>query len=127
MCSNTTSPADLPSASTVAFLFASISPSAQTVMRNRFAGRHRFLTPRSKIGFHAVFTEASGQQDVSSAGNALVGSYLQQLNLNPNTIVYATDTSPTSMQWLPNADAKRIGFPSAPWGFCPTRPHNSIR
>jgi hypothetical protein len=46
------------------------------------AGRHRFLTPTSKIGFHAAFTEAGGQQDVSSSGNALVGSYLQQLNLN---------------------------------------------
>ncbi len=74
------------------------------------AGRHRFITPTSKVGFHAVFTETSGQQDVSSAGNALVGSYLQQLNLNPNIIVYATDTSPTSMQWLTAADAKRIGL-----------------
>ncbi len=74
------------------------------------AGQHRFLTPTSKIGFHAVFTETSGQQDVSSAGNALVGSYLQQLNLNPNIIVYVTDTSPTSMQWLTAADAKSIGL-----------------
>ncbi|CAN7701137.1 hypothetical protein [Rhizobium sp. LjRoot258] len=74
------------------------------------AGRHRFLTPTSKIGFHAAFTEAAGQQDVSSAGNALVGSYLQQLNLNPNIIVYVTDTSPTSMQWLTAADAKSIGL-----------------
>jgi ATP-dependent protease ClpP protease subunit len=74
------------------------------------AGRHRILTPTSKIGFHAAFTEAGGQQDVSSAGNALVGSYLQQLNLNPNIIVYVTDTSPSSMRWLTAADAKRIGL-----------------
>ncbi|MGO7018611.1 PAN domain-containing protein [Rhizobium leguminosarum] len=74
------------------------------------AGRHRFLTPTSKVGFHAAFTEAGGQQDVSSAGNALVGSYLQQLNLNPNIIVYVTDTSPQSMKWLTAEDAKRIGL-----------------
>ncbi|MFT4183629.1 MAG: PAN domain-containing protein [Rhizobium sp.] len=74
------------------------------------AGRHRFLTPSSKIGFHAVFTNDTGQQDISSAGNALVGSYLQQLNLNPNIIVYVTAATPASMQWLTLEDAKRIGL-----------------
>ncbi|MGR9471042.1 PAN domain-containing protein [Rhizobium leguminosarum] len=74
------------------------------------AGKHRFITPTSKVGFHAVFSDTSGQQAVSSAGNALVGSYLQQLGLSANVIVYVTDAAPASMQWLTAADAKQIGL-----------------
>ena len=74
------------------------------------AGKHRFITPTSKVGFHAVFSDTSGQQTVSSAGNALVGSYLQQLGLSANVIVYVTDAAPASMQWLTAADAKQIGL-----------------
>jgi ATP-dependent protease ClpP protease subunit len=74
------------------------------------AGKHRFLTETSKVGFHAVFVDTTGQQDVSSAGNALVGSYLQQLGLGANAIVYVTDAAPGSMQWLTAEDAKRIGL-----------------
>lgn len=74
------------------------------------AGKHRFITSTSKVGFHAVFTDTSGQQDVSSAGNALVGSYLQQLGLGAHVIVYVTDAAPASMQWLTAEDAKRIGL-----------------
>ncbi|MDR7143477.1 PAN domain-containing protein [Rhizobium sp. BE258] len=74
------------------------------------AGKNRFLTETSKIGFHAVFVDTTGQQDVSSAGNALVGSYLQQLGLGAKAIVYVTDAAPQSMQWLTADDAKRIGL-----------------
>ncbi|WP_144353211.1 MULTISPECIES: PAN domain-containing protein [Sinorhizobium] len=74
------------------------------------AGHKRLLSPTSKIGFHAAFVNEAGRQDVSSAGNALVGSYLQQLNLNPNIIVYVTATGPSSMQWLTADDAERIGL-----------------
>ncbi|ASS56453.1 PAN domain-containing protein [Rhizobium leguminosarum] len=74
------------------------------------AGKIRFITPTSKVGFHAVFKDDAGQKNVSSAGNALVGSYLQQLNLNANVIVYVTDAAPGAMQWLTADDAKRIGL-----------------
>lgn len=74
------------------------------------AGRKRFISSTAKVGFHAVFMDEHGTQDVSSAGNALVGSYLQQLNLGPNVIVYATATDPSSMQWLTAEDAERIGL-----------------
>ncbi len=78
------------------------------------AGKTRFLAPTSKVGFHAVFTDQYGQQDVSSAGNALVGSYLQQLNLSENVIVYVTQANPSSMQWLTAGDAQRIGLDVEP-------------
>ncbi|MEY9782250.1 PAN domain-containing protein [Sinorhizobium fredii] len=74
------------------------------------AGRKRFISSRAKVGFHAVFKDQDGSQNVSSAGNALVGSYLQQLNLSPNVVVYATATDPSSMQWLTAEDAERIGL-----------------
>ena len=74
------------------------------------AGKNRFITPTSKVGFHAVFTDTSGEQNVSGAGNALVGSYLQQLGLSASVIVYVTDAAPASMQWLTAQDAKRIGL-----------------
>ncbi len=78
------------------------------------AGKTRFLHPTSKVGFHAVFTDQYGQQDVSSAGNALVGSYLQKLNLSENVIVYVTQANPSSMQWLTAEDARRIGLDVEP-------------
>ncbi|MCV3734976.1 PAN domain-containing protein [Rhizobium sp. TRM96647] len=78
------------------------------------AGKTRFLAPTAKVGFHAVFSDQYGQQDVSSAGNALVGSYLQQLNLSENVIVYVTQANPSSMQWLTAEDARRIGLDVEP-------------
>lgn len=74
------------------------------------AGSSRAFYPTSLIGFHAVHTTQSGQSDISSAGNALVGSYLQQLGLNSRTIVYVTETQPNSMRWLTAADAQAIGL-----------------
>ncbi|MDO9416208.1 PAN domain-containing protein [Pararhizobium sp.] len=74
------------------------------------AGNKRFMTPTSMIGFHASYSTEGGRTDVSSVGNALVGSYLQQLRLADKVIVYATETGPTSMRWLTPQDAKSIGL-----------------
>lgn len=74
------------------------------------AGSTRGFFPSSQIGFHAIHTIQSGQTDVSSSGNALVGSYLHQLGLNNLTIVYVTETQPSSMRWLTAEDAKMIGL-----------------
>ena len=69
-------------------------------------GRVRFMSETARVGFHAVFTDVG----VSSAGNALVGAYLNQLALPESAVVYITDTSPENMQWLSFADAQRVGI-----------------
>src|SRR5262249_37908332 len=61
-------------------------------------------------GFHAAYIRADGQAAVSSAGNALVGAYLNQLGLPASAIIYITGTPPDAMQWLNFADATRYGI-----------------
>jgi hypothetical protein len=69
----------------------------------------------ARVGFHAVYTDNNGRADVSSAGNALVGAYLNQLGLPAAAVIYITDTSPTAMQWLTFADAQRYGIDVRPF------------
>ena len=56
-------------------------------------GRTRFLSSTARVGFHAAYINAEGQAAVSSAGNALVGAYLNQLGLPAPAIVYITGHS----------------------------------
>jgi hypothetical protein len=74
------------------------------------AARHRMLAMTSEIGFHAVFTKDTGQADVSGAGNALVGQYLQQLGFSTSVIIFATSAQPDSMAWLTQQTAQQIGL-----------------
>lgn len=74
------------------------------------AGRPRSLFPSSKVGFHAIFTIDNGTSNVSSAGNALVGSYLHELGMTDRQIVYITQTQPDSMAWLSQDTATAIGL-----------------
>jgi hypothetical protein len=78
-------------------------------------GRIRFMGGNARIGFHAVYTDGNGQPSVSSAGNALVGAYLNQLNLSSAAIFYITDTSPDKMQWLTFADAQNYEIDVRPF------------
>ena len=73
-------------------------------------GRTRLLSSTARVGFHAAYINAEGQAAVSSAGNALVGAYLNQLGLPTSAIVYITGTPPDGMQWLNFADARRYGI-----------------
>jgi ATP-dependent protease ClpP protease subunit len=71
------------------------------------AGSPRFLSPSSKIGFHA----ASGEDGRESGqGNALVGAYIAQLGLSYDAVAYLTDASPGDMHWLTPDDAQRVGI-----------------
>ena len=74
------------------------------------AGHTRAVFDTSRLGFHAMYTNPTGKADVSSSGNALVGSYLHQLGFNESVVIYVTDAQPDSMQWLTEADAKSIGL-----------------
>ena len=78
-------------------------------------GRLRYMSDQSRLGFHAAYTKREGQQNVSAAGNALVGAYLNQLGLPASAIVYITNTSPREIQWLSFADAQRYGIDGEPF------------
>jgi hypothetical protein len=73
-------------------------------------GRVRFMSNTARVGFHAVYVDDGGQAAISSAGNALVGAYLNQLGLSASAIIYITGAPPQGMQWLNFADAQRHGI-----------------
>jgi hypothetical protein len=73
-------------------------------------GRIRFMSDTARVGFHAVYESNDGQTIISSAGNALVGAYLNQLGLPTSAVVYITGAPPEGMQWLNFADAQRFGI-----------------
>ena len=64
----------------------------------------------AKVGFHAVYTSNGGQPAISSAGNALVGAYFNQLGLSTSAVLYITSPLPQGIQWLSFSDAQRIGL-----------------
>ena len=70
----------------------------------------RYMSSTAHVGFHAVYISNGGQAAVSSAGNALVGAYLNQLNLPASAIIYITEAPPEGMQWLSFADAQHYGI-----------------
>src|SRR5215475_10156487 len=74
------------------------------------AGRVRLMSDTARVGFHAVYTSQDGETRVSSAGNAIVGAYLNQLGLPTSAIIYITGAPPDGMQWLNFADAQRVGI-----------------
>jgi hypothetical protein len=77
-------------------------------------GRTRYMGDAARVGFHAAYTDNDGRPNVSSAGNALVGAYLNQIGLPASAVIYITETSPDAMQLLTFADAQRYGIDVKP-------------
>jgi hypothetical protein len=72
------------------------------------AGTPRTLSSTSKVGFHAVYYQDSGQ--ISPSGNAEVGAYLYGLGFSYAAIDYFTQTPPESMDWLTPTKAKELNL-----------------
>lgn len=70
------------------------------------AGTQRYVTPTSKIGFHAA--SIGGQE--KGLGNALVGAYLNKMGLDYNAIAFATMASPDDIQILTPEIAKNLNI-----------------
>jgi hypothetical protein len=51
-------------------------------------GRVRFMSESALVGFHAAFLKSD--RKVTSAGNALIGAYLDQLGLPASAVIYIT-------------------------------------
>ncbi len=74
------------------------------------AGTPRFLSPNGRVGFHAAYLESNGRRMPTSTGNALVGAYLNQLNLPTSAVIFVTSAPPEDMRWLSLDDAQRNGI-----------------
>lgn len=74
------------------------------------AGTPRLLSPNGRVGFHAAYLESDGRRMPTSTGNALVGAYLNQLNLPTSAVIYITSAPPEDMRWLNLDDAQRNGI-----------------
>jgi hypothetical protein len=67
------------------------------------------------VNSHAAYIEKAGRASESGVGNALVGSYLTQIGLSENAVVYITQAAPTEMTWLNLREAKQIGIEVLPF------------
>jgi hypothetical protein len=80
-------------------------------------GSPRYMERGAQIGFHAAYVKSEGRASESGVGNALVGSYLTQIGLSENAVVYITQAAPHQMTWLTLPDAKQVGIEVVPWEF----------
>lgn len=72
------------------------------------AGKTRFMASNSLIGFHAAYVTTEAGDAESGVGNALVGSYLNQLGLSDEAVIFATSTAPSDLQFLNYEMALRL-------------------
>lgn len=71
------------------------------------AGVARGGTETSKIGFHAASDKGG---DVTAAGNALIGAYLNKIGVSYKAITYITSPAPADMTWLTFSKARDLGI-----------------
>jgi|WetSurMetagenome_2_1015567.scaffolds.fasta_scaffold70514_3 hypothetical protein len=64
------------------------------------AGSKRLLGSKAAVGFHATYVESNGKRLESGVGNAIVGSYLNQINLDERAVIFATSTPPDQISYL---------------------------
>lgn len=70
------------------------------------AGAPRMLAPAGRVGFHAAYLESNGQRMPAATGNALVGAYLNQLNLSTTAVIYITSAPPEGLSLVPPISAR---------------------
>jgi hypothetical protein len=73
-------------------------------------GVKRLMGPSALVGFHAAYFVKDGEASETSAGNALVGAYLNTTGLPDRAVIYITQAAPDNMTWLTLADAKSEGI-----------------
>lgn len=88
------------------------------------AGQKRFMEPNARVGFHAAYTLEGGKDTtISGSGNAMIGAYLNELDLSIDAIIYVTNAGPESISWLDVAQANVIGIQVGNLGESPpTKP-----
>ena len=74
------------------------------------AGKKRFAEDGSFLGFHAAYTHKNGIISESGAGNALIGSYLNDLGLSDRAIIFVTNAPPEGIERLDQEKAELVGI-----------------
>ena len=73
-------------------------------------GVERYLSPTSKLGFHAAYSVDGSTTRETGLGNAVVGAYLTRIGLPIDAVIYITKAPPEEMTWLNPNDAKKVGI-----------------
>ncbi len=89
------------------------------------AGTPRVLTQSAMIGFHATYSDESGQRLESGVGNALVGRYFAILNLPMKAIIFASEAGPSEMNWLRRDNLDEVGIETRLIDDFETEPNSS--
>jgi hypothetical protein len=70
----------------------------------------RYLDKGARVGFHAAWETRHKRVTESGVGNAVLGSYLGSIGLSVDAIYYVTQAPPSSLIWLTETDAARVGI-----------------
>jgi hypothetical protein len=73
-------------------------------------GTRRLMGKTALIGFHSVYKLENGKPVTSGVGNAVYGAYLSRLGLSDQAIVFLSNATPTSMNWLTPIEAQSFGI-----------------
>lgn len=73
------------------------------------AGLRRYMSPSSRIGFHAAYREENGEQRESGMANAEIGSFLTHLGLRIEAIRFFTVAGPDQLLLLTPDRARALG------------------
>ena len=74
------------------------------------AGRNRYLSPSSRVLFHAAYTERNGGTSISGSANAKIGAFLNEVGLPIGAIEFVTTAPPSDFLWLTQQWATRLGI-----------------
>ena len=74
------------------------------------AGTQRFAEVSSVVGFHAAYIYKNGKQVEIGVGNALIGSYLNQLGLSESAVIFVTSAPPEGIERLEKGKANAVGI-----------------
>ncbi|WP_404292852.1 hypothetical protein ACD578_10500 [Microvirga sp. RSM25] len=74
------------------------------------SANRRYISPRSKIGFHAAYIRENGEVRETGMGNADIGSYLTHLGLRREAIQFITQSPPDEVSLLTPNKARELGI-----------------
>lgn len=73
-------------------------------------GLQRFAEDTSLVGFHAAYVYRNGKAVEIGVGNALIGSYLNELGLSDSAIIFVTNAPPEGIERLDRRKAQQVGI-----------------
>ena len=74
------------------------------------SGARRYMSPSSRIGFHAASKSVDGKRVEIGQGNAELGAYLNTLGLRIEAIRFFTEKGPNEVSYLTPDIARQLGI-----------------